>query len=153
MATVVAPPRAVPKVVDVREPKWLERIPVWASTGAILVVLLAASAYFRTTFISGQFWMDEAITTGIASHPLSQIPGILRHDGSPPLFYVLLHFWISAFGASETANTIRYLRRRNTNAWTKAAAATIPSSPISSYIRVSCAYSVRNELNENRTAA
>ncbi len=66
-------------------------------------MLLAISAYFRTKFISGQFWMDEAITTGIASHPLTQIPGILRHDGSPPLFYVLLHFWISAFGDSEAA--------------------------------------------------
>jgi len=103
VATVAAPPRAVPKVVDVREPRWLERVPVWASTGAILFVLLAISAYLRTRFISGQFWMDEAITTGIASHPLSQIPGILRHDGSPPLFYLLLHFWISAFGASEAA--------------------------------------------------
>jgi mannosyltransferase len=103
MATVIAPPSAVPKVVDVREPKWLERMPVWASTGAILVVLLAISAYFRTKYISGQFWMDEAITTGIASHSLSAIPGILRHDGSPPLFYLLLHFWISAFGASEAA--------------------------------------------------
>jgi uncharacterized membrane protein len=47
--------------------------------------------------------MDEAITTGIASHPLAQIPGILRHDGSPPLFYLLLHFWIQLFGTSETA--------------------------------------------------
>ena len=51
----------------------------------------------------GQFWEDEAITTGIASHSLSAIPGILRHDGSPPLFYMLLHVWISVFGASESA--------------------------------------------------
>ena len=47
--------------------------------------------------------MDEAITTGIASHSLSAIPGVLRHDGSPPLFYLLLHVWISVFGASEAA--------------------------------------------------
>ncbi len=47
--------------------------------------------------------MDEAITTGIASHSLSAIPGILRHDGSPPLFYVLLHVWMSVFGSSESA--------------------------------------------------
>ena len=47
--------------------------------------------------------MDEAITTGIASHPLSAIPGLLRHDGSPPLYYFLLHFWMQAFGASEAA--------------------------------------------------
>jgi mannosyltransferase len=104
MATVTAPrPPAVPRVVDVREPKWLERVPTWASTGGILVVLIAISAFIRTRYIGGQFWMDEAITTGIASHPLSEIPGILRHDGSPPLFYFLLHFWIQAFGDSETA--------------------------------------------------
>jgi hypothetical protein len=99
----LAPPRGIPKVVDVREPRWLERIPTWASTGAILVVLVGLSAFVRTRYISGQFWMDEAITTGIASHHLTAIPGILRHDGSPPLFYLLLHFWIGAFGASEAA--------------------------------------------------
>ncbi len=103
-ATVTRPPvRGVPQVLDVREPGWLERIPTWASTGGLLLVLMAISAFIRTRYISGQFWMDEAITTGIASHPLSQIPGLLRHDGSPPLFYFLLHFWIQAFGAGESA--------------------------------------------------
>jgi len=104
MATVTAPaPRGVPRVVDVREPKWLERIPVWASTTGLLIVLMAISAVVRTRYIHGQFWEDEAITTGIASHPLTEIPGVLRHDGSPPLFYLLLHVWIGIFGASETA--------------------------------------------------
>jgi hypothetical protein len=78
-------------------------MPTWASVGALLVVLMAASAVIRTRYVGGQFWEDEAITTGIASHPLSAIPGILRHDGSPPLYYLLLHVWISAFGASEVA--------------------------------------------------
>jgi 4-amino-4-deoxy-L-arabinose transferase-like glycosyltransferase len=72
-------------------------------TWGFLLALTAGSAYVRTRYISGQFWMDEAITTGIASHSLSAIPGLLRHDGSPPLFYVLLHFWIRIFGASESA--------------------------------------------------
>ena len=40
---------------------------------------------------------------GIASHRLTQIPGLLRLDGSPPLFYVLLHFWMQAFGSSEVS--------------------------------------------------
>jgi mannosyltransferase len=101
--TVKAPVRGVPQVMDVREPKWLERIPSWASSGALLVVLIGVSAYIRSRYIGGQFWMDEAITTGIASHPLSAIPGLLRHDGSPPLFYFLLHFWIRLFGTSEVA--------------------------------------------------
>jgi hypothetical protein len=101
---VAAPPRpAIPRVLDVHQPKWLERYPTWATSGALLVVLMVASAFVRSRYISGQFWMDEAITTGIASHPLSAIPGLLRHDGSPPLYYVLLHFWIRLFGASESA--------------------------------------------------
>jgi mannosyltransferase len=103
VATVTAPPsRGIPEVPDLRLPKWFDRIPVWASTGALLVVLLAISAYLRTKYIGGQFWMDEAITTGIASHSLSAIPGILRHDGNPPLYYMLLHLWMSAFGSSES---------------------------------------------------
>ena len=106
MAATVTPPRQAPRipdVLDVREPSWLERLPTWLTTGVILAVLVAFSAYLRTRFISGQFWMDEAISTGIASHPLGQIPGVLRQDGSPPLYYLLLHFWIQAFGASESA--------------------------------------------------
>jgi hypothetical protein len=105
MAATISPPRAreVPRVLDVREPSWLERLPTWLTAGAVLVGLMAASAYLRTRFISGQFWMDEAITTGIASHPLGQIPGLLRQDGSPPLYYLLLHFWMQAFGGSESA--------------------------------------------------
>ena len=104
MATVTAPPpRSIPKVPDFPEPKWFARLPVWLTTGGFLLLLIAASAFIRTRYIGGQFWMDEAITTGIASHSLSAIPGILRHDGSPPLFYVLLHFWIQAFGDSERA--------------------------------------------------
>ncbi len=100
---VSAPPRGIPRVLEVREPKLLRRMPVWASTAAVLIVVTAISAYLRTKYITGQFWEDEAITTGIASHSLSQIPGVLRHDGSPPLFYLLLHVWISVFGASEAA--------------------------------------------------
>ena len=103
MTTVTAPPSGIPRVLEVKQPKRLERIPVWASTAGLLVVLMAISAYLRSRYITGQFWEDEAITTGIASHSLSAIPGVLRHDGSPPLFYLLLHVWISVFGTSEAA--------------------------------------------------
>jgi hypothetical protein len=104
MATTTAP--RVPRVPGFREvnlPERIARIPGWAATGGLLVILVAASAFIRTRYLSGQFWMDEAITTGISSHSLSAIPGILRHDGSPPLFYLLLHFWIRLFGNSEAA--------------------------------------------------
>jgi hypothetical protein len=103
MATITARPQSIPHVVDVREPRWFERVPPRARFAAFLLLLVAVSTYLRTHYISGEFWEDEAITTGIASHPLSAIPGVLRHDGSPPLFYLLLHVWISIFGSSEAA--------------------------------------------------
>ena len=105
MATTVAPPARKPIIpdVDLHAPKWWEQLPTWATTGGVLVVLLAISAYLRTRYIGGQFWMDEALSVGIASHPLAAIPGVLRHDGSPPLFYLALHVWMQIFGNSESA--------------------------------------------------
>ncbi|MBW3573463.1 MAG: glycosyltransferase family 39 protein [Actinobacteria bacterium] len=49
------------------------------------------------------FWIDEGIAVGIASLPLADIPASLRLDGAPPLYYVLLNVWMSAFGTSEAA--------------------------------------------------
>lgn len=46
-------------------------------------------------------WLDEALTVNIARAPLHLIPGLLRHDGAPPLYYVLLHFWMKAFGTRD----------------------------------------------------
>jgi 4-amino-4-deoxy-L-arabinose transferase-like glycosyltransferase len=103
MAAVVAPRRRLLPEVDVRAPDWLERIPPWLSIGLFVVVLMAVSAYLRTRFIGGQFWMDEALSVGISSHSLSAIPGVLRHDGSPPAYYLLLHVWMRIFGSSESA--------------------------------------------------
>lgn len=84
-------------------PGWVRRLPVWARVGAVLLLLLAVSVWVRTRYIGGQFWMDEAIAVGISSHSLSAIPGILRYDGSPPLYYLILHIWMTWFGNGETA--------------------------------------------------
>src|SRR6185503_2379392 len=71
--------------------------------GVTLVVLIAISTYVRTRAIGGSFWMDEGLSVGISSHAFTDIPGVLRQDGSPPLYYMLLHVWMDAFGCSETA--------------------------------------------------
>jgi hypothetical protein len=57
----------------------------------------------RAPNLGRAYWIDEGISVGIASHPLKQLPHLLKEDGSPPLFYVILHFWIRAFGTSEVA--------------------------------------------------
>jgi mannosyltransferase len=70
-------------------------------TALLLVSLVAISLYIRTRAISSPFWIDEGLSVGIASHPFNEIFHALREDGSPPLYYLLLHFWMEAFGRSE----------------------------------------------------
>jgi mannosyltransferase len=102
-ATIAAPRRADwrTRIAGVRS-RWAQ-LPTWAQIASALTLLLLISGFIRTRFIGGQFWMDEALSVGIASHKLAAIPGVLRHDGSPPLFYVLLHGWMTLFGPSESA--------------------------------------------------
>jgi mannosyltransferase len=64
-------------------------------------VAVVAFLWGRAAWMS--FWLDEGISVGVASHPLRSIPQVLLQDGSPPLYYALLHVWTSVFGSSEAA--------------------------------------------------
>jgi hypothetical protein len=65
------------------------------------LTLLAAVLHSRA--LGAPFWIDEGLSVGIASHALTDIPAVLRLDGSPPLYYLLLHVWIAVAGDSERA--------------------------------------------------
>ena len=66
-----------------------------------LGALVALSLLLRTTELGIGFWIDEGLSVGIADRPLGDIPLALREDGSPPLYYMLLHFWLDVGGRSE----------------------------------------------------
>ena len=66
--------------------------------GLMVVSLLLGGQRLRT-----RYWVDEALTVGIASHPIASIPGLLVRDGSPPLYYLLLGLWTRVFGTGEVA--------------------------------------------------
>lgn len=68
---------------------------------AVCAVLLGAVALRFLT--KSPLWLDEALTVNISKAPLSQIPGLLKDDGAPPLYYFLLHFWMKAFGTGDVA--------------------------------------------------
>lgn len=76
------------------------RLPRWLYAGA--VVVLAAGVVLRY-WTRSDLWLDEALTVNIAKLPLGRIPAALKQDGSPPLYYVLLHFWMKAFGTGDLA--------------------------------------------------
>lgn len=48
-------------------------------------------------------WLDESVSVNIASLPLGGITDALRRDGHPPLYYWLLHAWMSVFGDGDIA--------------------------------------------------
>jgi mannosyltransferase len=63
--------------------------------------LCGFSLALRTQAIHARYWIDEGLSVGISSHPIGDIPGLLRQDGSPPLYYMLLGVWIRVFGFGE----------------------------------------------------
>lgn len=73
------------------------------AAGPGLVVLMVLSLALRVRGLGISLWLDEGLSVGIASHPLAAIPGLLAQDGSPPLYYLLLHGWMDVFGRSEEA--------------------------------------------------
>jgi mannosyltransferase len=80
-------------------PRVEPRVAAAAGVGALALLSLA----LRAVAAGHHLWMDEGIAVGIASHPLPDIPGLLALDGSPPLYYLLLHLWMAAAGSSEAA--------------------------------------------------
>jgi mannosyltransferase len=68
-----------------------------------LALLVGVSVLLRTRALDASLWIDEGISVGIATHPAVDIPGLLRQDGSPPLYYLLLHAWIAVAGTGEAA--------------------------------------------------
>ncbi len=81
-----------------------ERLRGWERFDFPLLFLLAAFALgLRWRTMGASYWGDEAIAIGIAAHPIGSLPHYLANDGSPPLYYVMLHFWMELFGRSEPA--------------------------------------------------
>lgn len=69
---------------------------------AAVVVTIAVAIWLRF-WTPSALWLDEALTVDIARAPLGHIPALLRDDGAPPLYYYLLHSWMSVFGQSNLA--------------------------------------------------
>ncbi len=81
-------------------------LPVRIAVGLALGALLLVSVFLRTTALHAPFWIDEGLSVGIASHGLLDIPGVLRLDGSPPLYYMLLHVWMWVFGDGQATTHV-----------------------------------------------
>lgn len=91
----------LPPIRDVRLPRRVQRVPRWAQASVVLVVLLVVAGYLHSRQLGDQLWFNEAIATGIASHSIGGLLHAVREGGSSPLYYLLLHWWMSAVGNTE----------------------------------------------------
>ena len=89
---------------QISTPSTAEEIGAPASPEIVVIGLIAVVVGVATRFITRSgLWLDEALTVNIANLPLDQITGALEHDGHPPLYYFLLHFWTGWFGTGDVA--------------------------------------------------
>ena len=70
------------------------------TAGFVLALVISLILRFVTT---SPLWLDEAQSVAISRLPLPQLFDALRQDGSPPLYYLLLHVWIGWFGQGDYA--------------------------------------------------
>jgi mannosyltransferase len=72
----------------------------WVVVAAAVVIGLGVVLRFVT---ESELWLDEALSVNIAALPVGDISDALRQDGAPPLYYVLLHYWMEVFGTGDVA--------------------------------------------------
>ena len=99
-----------PDIIHMSDVTHTSRSPGFGRTGVRAPradrALVLVTALFTAIGIALRFWprrelwLDEALSANIASLPLSEIPTALKHDGHPPLYYFLLHFWMT-IGSSD----------------------------------------------------
>lgn len=73
----------------------LEEYALW------LVILITLIGGFLRVLLLGAkgMWLDETFSVWMASHPVpDMLQWIVRIDQHPPLYYVLLHYWIALTG-------------------------------------------------------
>ncbi|HUC16046.1 MAG TPA: glycosyltransferase family 39 protein [Acidimicrobiales bacterium] len=74
-----------------------------ARAGVVLASAVVIAGVVGRFLAPGGLWLDEALSVNIAKLPLVQLPGALVQDGSPPLYYLALHYWMLLFGQGDPA--------------------------------------------------
>jgi uncharacterized membrane protein len=67
----------------------------------VLALVLAGTALRLTSLVSRSMWLDEAITVDQTNRSLVGVVSNIATGVHPPLFHILMHFWVSAFGIGQ----------------------------------------------------
>jgi mannosyltransferase len=102
LAPSAAAPGARPAIADhgPRSAPPSSPAPTLALAAVALVVVGGVVLRFWT---GSTLWFDEAQSVAVARLPVGDLLEALAHDGHPPVYYLLLHGWMAAFGESDAA--------------------------------------------------
>jgi mannosyltransferase len=75
----------------------------WRTLAGVFIALVVAFGIFLRFETHSALWLDEALTVNRARLPVGDIVASVKQDGSPPLYYFMLHFWMELFGTSDLA--------------------------------------------------
>ena len=73
------------------------------SLTALLVAAAVAAGLVLRFLTRSDLWLDEALSADIARLPLGDLREALARDGHPPLYYLVLHGWMSVVGEGDVA--------------------------------------------------
>jgi mannosyltransferase len=86
--------RGLPFGFSLATPPWLPSLTL------ATIVAVGVGLRFVTT---SDLWLDEALSVNIATLPVGDLFEALRHDGHPPLYYLLLRGWMRLVGEGDLA--------------------------------------------------
>lgn len=69
----------------------------------LIVFLLFLTLFLAFYRAEASLWLDEAYSVLVAKQSFSELLVSLENDAHPPLYYLLLGFWMKIFGDSEIA--------------------------------------------------
>jgi hypothetical protein len=99
----VATPQGRPRLRTVLR-AWLHELTRGANRIIVAIGVLTVLAGIVLRFYAPTaLWLDETISVNISRLPVTQIPAALSQDGAPPLYYLMLHYWMLAFGQGDVA--------------------------------------------------
>ncbi len=88
-------------------PREYDHVPALSSRArtvvAVGLTIVVAIGIFLRFYTHSAEWLDEALTVNRSQLPLGQIANSVKHDGAPPLYYYMLHFWMEIFGKGNLA--------------------------------------------------
>ncbi len=67
----------------------------------MIIAILILALVLRLVNLNQSLWLDEAVQAITAKASLTGIFQEITGDFHPPLFHLLMHFWVRIFGASE----------------------------------------------------